>query len=408
MPSEKPPSSPPRGRGLFVAVLVLCVLGLLVAAELTHVHVKAHLNPTVRSFCAFSETVNCDSVARQVDYSVFLGVPVSVWGMLGYVVMALTSVWGMRAKRPAAATGLLAVLTFVSTVVSLTLGSVSAFVIRSVCILCLGTYVINTALLLLGIILARRAGVRASVSAAWEEAARNSHRTFSWGGATGLAVIALLLFYPQYWAEPAHASAPPKLAPSASDALLEGMATGKTSDGHFWIGAREPQLVIEEFSDYECPFCGRSHWLLRGWVKANPDRIRLVHRHFPLDQACNPIVRQPFHPRACAFAALAACAGENGKFWEANDYLFQHSHDQGPFKVSRMAAAIGVDESALKGCLESRAAQLLEGDLREGLSLKITGTPTFRINGKVYTGELPAELLAKFKAPPGAPSAAPE
>jgi protein-disulfide isomerase len=322
--------------------------------------------------------------------------------------MALTAVWGLRAKRPAAATGLLIVLTFVSTAVSLTLGSVSAFVIRSVCILCLGTYLVNTVLLVLGAILVRRAGLSASLTAAWEEAANSSQKALAWGGATGIAVVALLLFYPQYWAEPAHASAPPKLAPSATVALLEGIATGKTSDGHFWIGAREPQLVIEEFSDYECPYCGRAHWLLRSWVKANPDRIRLVHRHFPLDQACNPLIKQPFHPRACAFAALAACAGETGKFWQANDYLFQHSHDPGPFKVSSLATSIGADESALKSCLENRAAQHLEGDISEGLKLKITGTPTFRINGKTYTGELPEALFAPFRAPPGVASATPE
>ena len=100
--------------------------------------------------------------------------------------------------------------------------------------------------------------------------------------------------------------------------------------------------------------------------------------------------------------------GLGEKFWEANDYLFQHAHDPGPFEVSAMASAIGVAESALKECLQSRAAQLLEGDLREGLSLKITGTPTFRVNGKIYMGKLPIDALAPFKVPPGAASAAPE
>ena len=389
-------------------MLVLCVLGLAGAVELTHVHVQAHLSPAAQSFCAFSETVNCDSVARAVDYSVFLGVPVSVWGILGYTVMGLIAWWGLRAKRPAAAIGLLAAFTLVSTVVSITLGSVSILVIRSVCVLCVSTYIINTALLVLSTILVRREGLAASLSAAWEEATTRSTRSLAWGGTTGIVVVALLLFYPQYWAQPAHASSPAQLSSSATTTLLDGIATGKTSDGHYWIGAREPEMVIEEFSDYECPYCARAHWFMRSWVKANPDRIRLVHRAYPLDNACNPLIKQLFHPRACAFAALAGCAGENGKFWEANDYLFQHSHDEGPFKVSAMASAIGVAESALKECLESRAAQHLEGDIKEGLSLKITGTPTFRINGKLYLGELPAELLAPFQAPPALASAAAE
>ena len=134
-------------------------------------------------------------------------------------------------------------------------------------------------------------------------------------------------------------------------------------------------------------------------MRANPDRIRLVHRHFPLDNICNPVIQKVFHPRACVYAALAACAGEEGKFWQANDYLYERGRAQSPFRIQDLANAIGVEDSALKECLELRAANLLEGDITEGVQLHIYGTPTFRIDGKLYMGELPEEILAPYAKP---------
>ena len=68
-----------RSRWLWVALLVLCVLGLGVASKLALVHLHAHLDPSAKSFCAISDRINCDTVARS-QYSVFLHVPIAAWG----------------------------------------------------------------------------------------------------------------------------------------------------------------------------------------------------------------------------------------------------------------------------------------------------------------------------------------
>ena len=63
--------------------------------SLARLHVNVHTDPDYQSYCAMSERVNCDTVALS-DYAVFLGLPVSLWGLLGYVFMGALAVWGLR------------------------------------------------------------------------------------------------------------------------------------------------------------------------------------------------------------------------------------------------------------------------------------------------------------------------
>ena len=61
-----------------------------------------------------------------------------------------------------------------------------------------------------------------------------------------------------------------------------GLLVGQSAEGAHWIGARRPVLEIVEFSDYQCPYCKRGHTDVRSLVEMVPDKIRLIHRHFPL------------------------------------------------------------------------------------------------------------------------------
>ena len=171
-----------------------------------------------------------------------------------------------------------------------------------------------------------------------------------------------------------------------------------TEDGHPWIGAKHPNVTVVEFSDYQCPFCNQAHAGMRALLATHPG-LRLVHRHFPLDQACNPIIDKPFHPYACAYSALAACAGEQNQFWAANDYLFKHGHDPDPVEPAAFARAVRVDPTKLGECLEQRAWAMVRPDVEEAVRLKITGTPTFQINGQLYLGQIPADVLSAPPAP---------
>lgn len=79
-------------------------------------------------------------------------------------------------------------------------------------------------------------------------------------------------------------------------------------------GAASPKVMLIEYSDLECPFCKRFHPTLQQVLKDYPNDVRWVYRHFPLEQ---------LHSQAPAEANATECAGEQGKFWELTDKIYE-------------------------------------------------------------------------------------
>jgi protein-disulfide isomerase len=201
-------------------------------------------------------------------------------------------------------------------------------------------------------------------------------------GAFLTALVLLWLFIPKYWD-----FTPPSLA--------HDIARGFTEDRHPWIGAETPKVTIVEFSDYLCFQFKKMHYHLRSLIERYPDRIRLVHRHFPMDHALNPVVKEPFHEGSAIMSALAIQAGMKDKFWEANDVLFQMARTTNTINTADLAHRIRLAPQDLIGALKNTGPyEILVKDIRDGLKLGITGTPTFVIDGMVYESQIPANVLS--------------
>ena len=125
-------------RKLLLVFGLLCVLGVAVSAELARIHVFVHTDPSYHSVCAMSEGVNCETVALS-PYAVFLGLPVAVWGVVGYLAMGFLALSGIRRWRlhPAWPWGLLFALAAFSILTSAILAYISATQIASLCIFCI-------------------------------------------------------------------------------------------------------------------------------------------------------------------------------------------------------------------------------------------------------------------------------
>ena len=92
---------------------------------------------------------------------------------------------------------------------------------------------------------------------------------------------------------------------------------------------------------------------------------------------------------------MAFCARETGRFWEANDYLFARGYNRAPVSTRDLAVEIGVDPEAMAACVSSPAATLaVQEDLAAGRALGIRGTPTYVIDGTVYPGRIPPDVIA--------------
>ena len=134
-------------KGFMYAILAICVVGAVLAADLTYVKFQLSKgDPAYQSFCNISAEVNCDRVA-QSEWSTLFGVPISVFGMATYALLA-----GLALRRGRLALALIAWISLASVGYSAVLAYVSAFKIGSLCLMCVGLYVVNLALAVLSLI----------------------------------------------------------------------------------------------------------------------------------------------------------------------------------------------------------------------------------------------------------------
>jgi protein-disulfide isomerase len=144
-------------------------------------------------------------------------------------------------------------------------------------------------------------------------------------------------------------------------------------------GPADAWVTVVEFSDFECPFCGREAPVLSQLLGAYPADLRLVYKHFPLSQ----------HPDAVPAAVAAECAGDQGKFWEMHDLLFAHQTALGDQDLVGYASQLGLDSALWDTCRTapgSAAVARVQADQALGNSIGIAATPTLVANGAVYPG----------------------
>jgi predicted DsbA family dithiol-disulfide isomerase len=167
-------------------------------------------------------------------------------------------------------------------------------------------------------------------------------------------------------------------------------------------GPADARITIVEFSDFQCPYCQRSVATMEQVLAKYPGDVRLVYRHLPLDR---------IHPHARGAAEAAACADEQGRFWDYHDKLFQNNRALAKEDLLRYASETGLDAQRFKACFEEhRFKDKVEADLQAARTVGISGTPAFVVNGILLSGAQPAEeffevIDAALAAPP-APAAA--
>ena len=369
-------------------VILLCSAGFFVALYLAWLHYQVHTNPSFHSFCAMNDTFNCETVAES-PYSVFLTLPIAIWGLLGYFLMFVVALAGIGRHQSSGAYLTLLGASIFSVLVSLVLAIVSYCVICSFCVMCSITYGLNVIMLMT--LLWQAIRLRLPMKPAATELFSFLRKHWHLPVMLLLAVLVVFAVFPRYWVH-------------QNSVQYRELRQGMTTDGHPCIGAENATLVIVEFSDYMCPHCRRAHAFQRSLVSANPKTLRLVHRHFPLDHACNPLVKTPFHPGACFLSRAALCAGEQ-HFWEMNDLLYASNNLTGDMweqKVDDAARRIGLNLSRFRECLVSEETQRrLDEDITEGLRLKLEGTPSFVVDGKIHTGMIDPAVLQNYGVSPG-------
>ena len=152
-------------------------------------------------------------------------------------------------------------------------------------------------------------------------------------------------------------------------------------------GRADASVTILEFSDFQCPFCRSATETLKRIEAAFPGDVRLVFIDFPL----------PIHADAPRAAEAAACADEQGRFWDMHDALFAAQSALRQSDLERRAEQIGLDGARFQSCLASgrHTARWQQGRAL-GQRHGVTATPTFFVNGRMVTGAIPYEAFREI------------
>ncbi len=157
-------------------------------------------------------------------------------------------------------------------------------------------------------------------------------------------------------------------------------------DGDPFLGAADAQVVIVEFSDFNCGFCGRyARETLQPLVDAYGDRVRFVYRDYP------------FLAATSLDAALAAqCAHEQDNFWGYHNALFSNQGQFSRETFLNIAQNLKLDMGAFTSCLDSQKYrdEIVE-DALAAQELGVRGTPAFFVNGRFISGAQPYRVFAQ-------------
>lgn len=350
-----------------------------------YINVK-NLGAESDSFCNISQTVNCDQVYA-TSYADFLGQPASLWGIAFFVWLALLSLVTLRQNeknsQKTAEFGL--ILSFGGLLFCLYKAYISLFVLKTICILCVTTY-IATFLGLLGWCF--YLGIRFSnlgflkmptrwilhalltaffISAVVAGGSAYLKKKIPTPDLAGLSVKDLVQFHFQQSEYQLEES---KLAP-------------------VW-GNPNAKVTLVVFSDFECPFCRHAALHLKPLLYEFKNEIRFIFQSYPLDQSCNDNMTGALHQNACMAALAAHCAQKQGIFWAFHDAVFKNQaiFHEGKEKVMAFFVQFGEKEGGwtkevLSQCMDNpETMKILKSDIANANKSYITGTPTLLLNNR--------------------------
>jgi len=153
------------------------------------------------------------------------------------------------------------------------------------------------------------------------------------------------------------------------------------------LGPKNAPVTIVEWSDFQCPFCGRVEPTLQQLLDEYKGKIRIAWKNQPLS----------FHPNAMPAAEAAMAAHEQGKFWEFHDALFKKQGQLSPALYDEVARKLGLDMDRFHASIEAhKSAAHIQSDMTAGRAVGAEGTPTFFINGKKLVGAQPIDAFKQL------------
>jgi protein-disulfide isomerase len=152
-------------------------------------------------------------------------------------------------------------------------------------------------------------------------------------------------------------------------------------------GPLDAGIVLIEYGDFECPYCGEAYPELKAVKEAMKDALCFVFRHFPLRQ---------MHPHAERAAEFAEAAAAIGKFWEMHDMLYENQQALTDRDLTSYAKRLGLNAKLIESALGGQFTSRVQHDFSTGVRSGVNGTPCLFLNGERYDGPRDATSLIEL------------
>src|SRR3989344_5143138 len=204
-------------------------------------------------------------------------------------------------------------------------------------------------------------------------------------------VIALAVLYSKIPSAPSSTS---DVKSAKTSDVFPGAEALRIRRDDFVLGSPAAKVAIIEYGDFQCPFCGRffqttEKEIIEKYVKTG--KAAFLWRDFAF------LGEESFRA-----AEAARCAGEQRKFWEYHDYLFngQRGENEGAFSdqnLKRFAKELKLDESKFNSCFDSgKYRKAVEETSNTGRAVGVNGTPATFVNGQLISGAQPFAVFQKI------------
>ena len=395
----------PRNRSL---VLLFGLIGLGFSTASAWVHYKLITDPSYSSFCDVNATFNCSQVYLS-QYGSFQGVSTALGGVIWFgLTVLLAAFGGATTTNPKDKTAVSPVGSYlfawatIGLAVVLYLAYASFFVLKTACLLCIGTYLSVIAIFIItGTFSSVPMGELPGRLVSDLKAVVKNPAMLTVALIFVAGVASVVAFFPHEKAartpEEARQQASQEAPPPADQQqawLQKWDAAPREETG---VPAGGAKVVVVKFNDFQCPSC-REHWVmytpvLDDFAKTHPGAVKYVVKDYPLEPECNFSAPNMNHFASCESSAALRMAQAVGKGAEMEAWLFNNQ--------TRLVNGVEVVKEGLKAVtgltnFDQQFPLMMDGikqDVSDGVALKIRGTPTYFVNGVRLPSQLPAPYL---------------
>ena len=374
-------------KNLMIQILALVGLGLTIKLAYIY-HVANYDKYALSSFCSINDFIDCDGAAR-TSTAQFVGIPLAWWGILFYfIVLFLTVVDKFKNirflkflevfKNPNSYIITLGTIAFV---ISMVLAGISVYGIKKICILCVGTYILDFVIALLA-----ADGMFKNIVFAFKTTVLDVIAGIRQYTKTFIVLLILGISFLTY--SGVTLNFVPHIKQRVEILKYRKMKFNPYRVKGNLLGNENAEVVIELYSDFVCPLCYINNIMLHKAAKEF-NNIKIVHHNYPFDKECNPYITVNMHPNACFMSKGAIAARNQGNYWEMSSLLYENQ----PKKIEDLLVLVekaGLDKEKFITDMEQNSTlNEITEELEKAELLEIDATPTMIINGEKIVGVKP-------------------